>query len=494
MTDPIPWLILLPAAWATMAFLQGPGRGGRLALVSISLQLLLAMLLAHDITGGVTRRYAVGGWDAPLGIELMADGLATLMLLLTQAVALPIALYARAYFRDHAQGVRYFWPLTGYLLAGMNALFLSADLFNIYVTLELIGLAAVGLVALGGGIGPTQAALRYLLATLIGSGAYLLGVALIYGAFGSVSVSVLAPMLAAASAPATPDAPAAATAASTLALFAGALMLTGLVLKTALFPLHFWLPPAHGGSPAPVSALLSALVIKASFYLIVRLWLALFLPLTTSSAAVILGMLGTVAIVWGSVMALRQKRLKMLVAYSTVAQVGYLFLFFPLATHTSPEAVQSALQGVTLQAVAHGLAKAAMFAAAGAVILSAGHDEIAKLAGISGRLPVTLFAFALAGVTLMGLPPSLGFLAKWLLIDSAISSGQWFWIVVMIAGGLFTAAYVFKVLRHAFLGAEANLAFQLLPRMAEWPALLLALASLLVGFAGVETVNLLAAP
>lgn len=339
MLDPIPWLILLPLTWASLAFLLGPGRGGRLAMVALAIQLALAASLAMQIVADGSRIYNVGGWGAPLGIDLYVDGLTSIMLLLTQVVVLPLIVYSRAYFARHTDGVNYFWPLTGYLLAAMNALFMSADLFNIYVTLELLGLAAVGLVAVAGGIAPVAAAMRYLLVTLLGSGAYLLGVALLYGSYGSVSLAVLAPLVIA-------EAP-------TAVFFAAGLILLGLLLKTALFPFHFWLPPAHGGAPAPVSALLSALVIKASFYLILRLWLDLFSPLVTTLAAQLLGLLGAAAILWGSYMALRQTRLKMLIAYSTVAQIGYLFLLFPLITHTNPGVTESALQGGVMQVVTH---------------------------------------------------------------------------------------------------------------------------------------------
>jgi formate hydrogenlyase subunit 3/multisubunit Na+/H+ antiporter MnhD subunit len=242
-----------------------------------------------------------------------------------------------------------------------------------------------------------------------------------------------------------------------------------------------------------VSALLSALVIKASFYLILRLWLDLFSPLVTTLAAQLLGLLGAAAILWGSYMALRQTRLKMLIAYSTVAQIGYLFLIFPLITHTSPGATESALQGGVMQVVTHALAKAAMFAAAGTMILSVGRDDIALLGGASSRLPLTLFTFALAGVTLMGLPPSGGFIAKWLLISSALSSGQWVWVVVVILGGLLSAAYVFKVLRQAFLPEQAGIKFKPASRMQEWPACLLALISLLLGLRSDEVLSLLGA-
>jgi multicomponent Na+:H+ antiporter subunit D len=272
---------------------------------------------------------------------------------------------------------------------------------------------------------------------------------------------------------------------------AAALMLLGLMLKTALFPFHFWLPPAHGGAPAPVSALLSALVIKASFYLILRLWFDVFAPIVSVTAAQLVGALGAGAVLWGSLLALRQTQLKMLVAYSTVAQVGYLFLLLPLATGTTAAVTTSAWQGGVLQVVTHGLAKAAMFAAAGAMITATGRNEIAGIAGVATRLPLTLFSFALASVTIMGLPPSGGFAAKWLLLSAALASGQWWWIVVMVAGGLLSAAYVFKVLRQAFLPAEAASRFKVLPRMLEWPSFLLALASLLLGLAAGELLHLL---
>lgn len=473
--DPVAWLILLPLFWATGAFLLGPGRGARLAIFGVAVQLWLAFELAAKVgSGGTAVKHAVGGWGAPLGIDLAADGLTAVMLLLTQAVALPLLLFARAYLDD--EGKRYFWPLTGFLLAGLNALFLAADLFNLYVTLELVGLAAVGLVAMSGGAGQIAAALRYLFASLLGSGLFLLGVALIYGAYGTVSIETLTPLVSA-------DAPAAVK-------IAGALMLLGLMLKTALFPFHYWLPPAHGGAPAPVSALLSALVVKASFYLILRLWLGPFAPL--AGAIVWLpALLGSAAILWGSWQAIRAVRLKMLVAWSTVAQLGYLFLIFPLL---GPDGL--AVQAGGMQVVAHGLAKAAMFAAAGAMIHVTGRDAVADVAGVASRMPVSLFAFALAGVTLMGLPPSGGFLAKWLLIDAALAQGQWWLVAVIIAGGLLAAVYVFRVLRQAFLqpaqGERCHLSHRA-PPLLEWTAFALAAASVLLGLRGMELVELLGA-
>lgn len=468
--DPLVWLVLLPLAWATLAFVLGPGRGAWVAVGGLGVQLWLALDLAQKVGAGGTVPHAVGGWGAPLGIDLAADGLSAAMLLLTQTIALPLAVYARAYFKADDPAVRYFWPLAGFLIAGLNALFLSADLFNIYVTLELVGLAAVGLVAVGGGAPQLAAALRYLFATLVGSGAYLLGVALIYGTYGTVSISTLLPLV-------TAEAP-------RLVWIAGVLMVLGLMLKTALFPFHFWLPPAHGSAPAPVSALLSALVVKASFYLILRLWLGPMQPLFPDFAW-LLALLGTAAIFWGSWRAIRAAKLKQLIAYSTVAQLGYLFLIFPLL------AEPGALKAVVMQAFAHGLAKAAMFAAAGVMIRATGQDTVAGLAGAVDRLPITLFAFGLAGMTLMGLPPSSGFLAKWQIIETALAQGYWIIAVVVLAGGLLAAVYVFRVLRQAFLHAPDGGAVVPVPRTLEWAAFALAAASVLLGLRGVELMQLI---
>lgn len=462
--------VVLPLAWAVVTFVLGPGRGGWVAVSGLALQLLVALQLATAaIAGGSPGYHQVGGWGAPLGIDLRGDGLALAMILLTQVVALPIALYARLFYVERTEGA-YFWPLAGLLIAGLNGLFLSADLFNMYVTLELVGLAAVGLVAAGGNVAQIGAAINYLFATLLGSLSYLLGVALIYGAYGTVSIATLTPLV-------SGQAPVA-------VWLAGVLMLAGLMIKTALFPFHGWLPAAHGSAPAPVSALLSALVVKGTFYVILRLWIGPFAAIAPALEW-LPALLGTGAILWGSWRALRATRIKMLVAYSTVAQLGYLFLIFPLLDGVD------ALEAGVMQAWAHGLAKAGMFAAAGILIRATGQDLISGLAGVVGRMPVTLFAFGLAGVSLMGLPPSSGFLAKWLLIEAALAQQQWHLVAVVLLGGLLATVYVFKVIRQAFLAPGEDAELVPVSRGLEWLALGLSAASILLGLRGVELISLL---
>jgi formate hydrogenlyase subunit 3/multisubunit Na+/H+ antiporter MnhD subunit len=417
-----------------------------------------------------TLAQSVGGWIAPLGIRLRADGLSAILLLALPVIGSLVAIHARGYFGKAGAAAdvhkaRYFWPLWLFLAAALNGMFLSADAFNLYVTLELAGLAAVVLVALANDGEALEAAQRYLFVSLSGSLLYLMGVALLYGAHGTVDFELLARSMA-------PE---------PHAWIALALMTGGLMMKGALFPLHFWLPPAHSSAPAPVSALLSALVVKGSFYILLRLWFEPFGSIIPEAAAQLIGACGACAILYGSVQALFQSRLKLLVAYSTVAQLGYLSLLFPLAFAAGERG--TVWTGGIVFLLAHAAAKAAMFLAAGNIIHAAGHDRIRYLDGMTGALPLSVFTVGLAGISLVGLPPSAGFVAKWYLLSEGIRQGQWWWVAVIIAGGLLAAGYMIRLLIHAFTQAPVPKTWRRISPGMEWSAFALAAAAFLLGFA-----------
>lgn len=471
----IPLLLVIPLAGGVLTLLVTPIWRVRLTLPGILMQYWASGMLLLDFIDYGPQLYALGGWPAPLGITLLADGLATGMILLTTFVASVCALYAAVYLRDKPAALGFFWPLLWLLWAALNGIWLAADIFNLYVGLELLGLAAVGLVALRTTPQALAAAMRYLLAALLGSLAYLLGVALLYGSYGTLALQELSVL-----ATAQPG--------TQLALL---LMTLGLLFKTALFPLHAWLPPAHGGALTPVSALLSALVIKASFYILLRLWLALDESITNIALAQMLGILGASAVFWGGWMAWRQNQIKQLVAYSTVAQIGYLFLFFPLATGTSSEAAQLALEGTWLMLLAHALAKAAMFLSAGNLIIAVANPQITYLVGIGRFRPLSLFSFGLAGVSLMGLPPSGGFTAKWLFLQSSLISGQWWWLIVLLLGGLLSAAYIFKIFSRSFREGPQRDCFKAPPLALDICAMVLASSAILLGLVATLPIALL---
>ena len=474
MTDTLVWLIALPLTGAVATLLL-PRQANIIVAGSTIATTIAAGFLVHAVYGQGALHYAIGGWHAGLGIALRADGLSALLLMMTALVMLAATIYAGAYFSTAGQR-RHLWPLWLLLWTSLNALLLAGDLFNLYVTLELLGLSAVALACIGGKTAAIRAALRYLLVGLTGSMMFLAGVALVYAGYGTLDMSMLGDTL-------VPG---------PVAWTALALMSAGLLLKSALFPLHFWLPPAHANAPAPVSAVLSALVVKAAFYLVLRLWLEVFAAVITPASASLLGALGAGAVLWGSWQALQAARLKLLAAYSTVAQVGYLFLFFPLlqALPTGP-ARDLAAGGLVILALTHGLAKAGLFLAIGVIQQRAGHDTIRELGGTAQRLPATTFAIALAGVALIGLPPSGAFLGKWQLLAGAIDTGQWLWLVVTVIGSLMAAAYIFRVLGHAF-GHQPYPGQPVTVAREEWPALLLtATATVILGLAGLPVWALL---
>ena len=470
------WVILLPFVGAMVAFILGPRKSPIVTIITSCCIIFVVTALTWQVWTYGPQRHDIGGWIAPLGIALYADGLTVLMLIMSVVVGTLVSVYALGYFTDssisavtggtnHKPKSSFFWVLWLFLWAALHALFLSRDIFNIYIALEMMTLAAVALITLEGESEAITSAIRYLLTSLIGAALFLLGVAILYANFGTLEFDGIGELMQTGS----------------LSLVAIALITVGLLLKTALFPMHFWLPPAHTNALTPVSSLLSGLVIKGSFYVLLRFWFQIFPPEVTKVAGHLIGYLAAAAILWGSLAAMCQHRLKMLVAYSTVAQVGYLFLLFPLAS----EEIHGlgAWHGAIYQAVSHACAKAAMFMVAGNIIRAVGHDRIKDLEGICQQLPISTFAFALAGLTIMGMPPSGGFAAKWMLITTSLQSEQWWWAIILLVGGLLAACYIFSFLKYAFIKKRVlNVQLLPVPRCMEWTPLILSLLALAIGF------------
>jgi formate hydrogenlyase subunit 3/multisubunit Na+/H+ antiporter MnhD subunit len=478
--------VLVPFTGVLVGLAAG-GRGARhVALACVAAGLAIAAAIAQSwLSAPGDLVYLLGGWPPPLGVALRADGPAVAMIGVVAVVVAGVALYAWSDFSTppgtkEARAPFSFWLLLLAVWGSLDLVFVAGDLFTLYVALELLTFAGVPLVCLDGRGETVRAALRYLLFALLGSMLYLLGAVLVYGAYGTLDLPLVA----------------AAARADPATLLAAALMTAGLLAKTALFPLHLWLPPAHAGAPPAASAILSALVIKGSWFLGLRLWFDALPAVVTDAAAQVVSGLGAIAIVVAGAVALRQERLKLVVAYSTLAQIGYLFLVFAIALGVEGPARDDALAGGILQAGAHATAKAAMFMAAGLLYKACGHDRLRDLGGALRASPLAVVAFAMGGIALMGALPSGAYLAKKLLQDAAADGGQWWWVAVLQAGGALTAGYVVLVVLRTLGTAPVDAPPRVpAPRSQEMAALLLAFASFALALAaiiGVVPVEILA--
>lgn len=470
------WVLLvlgLPLLMGVLGALTRPVRSWPVILVCL-LPLVALALLSHQVLDEGAQAWLIA--LGPLELHWRANALTLLLLLLTQLLTLTSAAYAPAYLSVEIGarvGQAWLWPLQGALASSLSLIWLAGDLLTLYIGLELMGLAAVGLMLLPGRVEALAAGMRYLLLALVGSLAFLLGVALLLGAWQRLDLAGLA--LAAEPGP--------------LLWVAVALLSAGLLLKAAIFPLHAWLAPVHGAAWTPVSALHAALVVKGSFF--IALQLILVLVPGASVAGWLLGAMGSAAVVWGGLLAWRAAKLKDVVAWSTVSQLGYLMLGLALMVGTSPSVSAAAWEGTWLQLAAHSLAKAGMFFATGNLVFSTRQSSVRGLAGVSRGMPLSLLSFGIASISLIGLPPSGGFTAKWLLLQAALEGGYWLWLTALAMGTLLGAAYVFRILRYSFVEGGELGEFRRVPWSMEILALMLALASLLLGLVAEWPLSLL---
>ena len=467
-------LVLLPLLASAISVLL-PLRARRmLALLVVLTVAGLTAVLALQTAAGEVVELALGGYAAPVGIFLRADGLSVLFLGLSALVGGIVSVFA---YGSHTTAES-FWPLWLGCWAGLNAVFVSGDLFNSYVGLELVGMTAVALVALGGREA-WGGALRYLFIAVLGSLLFLVGVGLVVSAAGTLDIAQAAAALSQ-----EPElAPA--------LLFAVVLMTVGLGMKVALLPMHAWLIPAHSSAPSAVSPLLSALVIKAALFVVLRCWVWLAEGLEQLAAlAWVLGALGAAAVVVGSIAALRQRGLKRLIAYSTVAQIGYWFLAFPLlGPGVDDDFRQGAFGGILALALGHGVAKAGLFLAAGALKDTYGTDDITALRGAGREQPLIVMGMGLSAVGLIGLPISLGFTGKWQVATAAVGAQQWWILVVLMAGTLLSAAYLVRAIAPLLLmdspAPDVGPASRTFRSVSGFAVLSLGVLTIVTGFGGV---------
>jgi multicomponent Na+:H+ antiporter subunit D len=399
------------------------------AVLAAGVALVLSVVGLVRVLDDGPIRHQLGGWAPPVGIEYVLDPLSASMSVVVGLIGLVVVVYPPGPGFGSVPARRVpLYPLVLLLLGGLMGVVVSGDLFHLFVFLEIYAIASYALVALGGPRA-TFASLRYLIFGTIGSGLYLLGVGFLYFTTGSLNMADVAAQLDVVGADRT-------------VLAALALIVTGLAVKMALFPLHVWLPEAHSYAPPSVAALLAAVQVKVAAYALVRILFGVFgVELVTVDVPVadLLVWFGAAGILFGSVAALRQDDFKRLLAYSTVAQLGYLGIGVGLAT-------RAALVAALFQVLAHALMKCCLFLVAGGVAERTGIREIPRLAGLSRRMPVMAVALTVAGLSMVGIPPTAGFFAKWYLLTAALDAGQVVVAVVIAASTLLTLRYVLRVI------------------------------------------------
>jgi multicomponent Na+:H+ antiporter subunit D len=426
-------LVVLPitgAAVPPLASLRYDRVGWAVAAATTLGHAVIAGLLAWTVwTDGVVR-YAVGGFAAPYGIELVADGLTVILAALISAVSLGVLAYARR-AGPHANT---FYSQFLLLVAGLSGMTVTGDVFNLYVFLEITGLAAYGLVASGRGARSAVAALKYLVIGTIGASLYLLGVGYALAATGTLNMADLSVKLADVGYD------------STLVLTAFGLIVAGLTVKVALFPLHTWQPDAYADSPDSVSAFISALVSTVSAYALARVLFSVFtVDFLEAVPAARLALLGVacVSIVAGSALAVAQTDVQRMLAYSSVSQFGLVIAGFVIATPL-------AVVGATVHLVGHAVMKGGLFAVTGIIERDTGATTVGGYAGMGGRTPVAAGVFTVLALAMVGVPPAVGFMGKWYIVLGAVDAGVWPVVVVLLTSTLLTLAYFARLAERLY--------------------------------------------
>jgi len=445
----VPLLVAIPLAGGFLMPLVGrlTGRRRSAAVLPILLAsgvLVLAVWLLLEADEPIT--CWIGGWDFPIGISMVADGLSRLMAVVVATISLVALIFSIDYMvRFTSPGLYY--GLFLLMVAGMNGVVLSGDLFNMFVFIEVAGIASYALVAFGTESDELEASFKYLVLGTVASAFLLVGISLVYNTTGHLNWAKVAEVIASAGG-------------ATLPLYvAAAFFLMGFGLKAAMVPFHAWLPDAHPSAPAPISAMLSGVLIKASgVYALVRFAFSVFAG--DPALGWVLVVLGVLSMVLGALMAAGQEDFKRLLAYSSISQVGYVVLALGAAAvmharGVSPTVVGLAVFGGLFHLANHAVFKALLFLCSGSVEYATGTRQLRDLGGIGRRMPVTGACLRVGALSISGVPPLNGFWSKLFIIVALVLGEMYVLAAVTAVVSFLTLMYYAKVQRYV-LGGEPS--------------------------------------
>ncbi|KPK66421.1 MAG: hypothetical protein AMK73_00120 [Planctomycetes bacterium SM23_32] len=428
MVSPI-LLIAVPLGLAFITPLLGLARKGApryVPAVAMLFNLLVSVSLLPDaLRAPIVVRTA--GWAPPFSIHLVAGPLGLLLSSLIALIGLLVAVYGMDYIREGAT-TRYH-VLSILILVGATGVVLTGDVFNLFVFFEILCISSYALVAYWGDSASVEAGAKYLIQGAIGSSFVLIGIGLLYGAFGALSMADIAANV---------------SSVSSFRLFVSlAFLITGFGVEAAVFPLNAWLPDAHSSAPSSISAILSGIAIKAGIYAVARVVYTIY---GAQSILPFVALLSVATLLIGEMCAFSQNDIKRLLAYSSIGQMGLIVFGLAMASATG---VSAALFVV----ISHALAKALLFLASGYMILRTGSREVSSLNGMGTRMPLTSLCFTVGAFSLVGLPPFVGFASKFMIVRAALETADTFFVVLLaiaLIGTVIEGAYFLRIVQGLY--------------------------------------------
>ena len=399
----------------------------------------VGLLLQVVANGGEAIHYWMGDWMPPLGIEFVVDPINGVIVTMITFVALCSAIYSTPFLKkNNWLYMGGYYTLMELLCVGLSGMTLTGDAFNLYVYLEIASLSGYGLIALGGNKG-TLAAFRYLLIGTIAASLYLLALGFMYSMTGSLNMADLSVLL-----QDKMDSP--------LIIMSIALLIAAFGIKAALFPFHGWQPDAYTYSHPGAAPLISGVMSKVPAYAMLRFFFYLFgaQHLFVQHGLTVVGILGALGIILGSVMAIAQDDFRRMLAYSSVAQIGYIGVGLAIGSFYG-------LIGAVLHIINHAFMKGSLFMVIGGVRYRFGEVSISKLGQIGKKMPFTVFTLVVAALAMIGIPPTGGFFSKWYIMLGAMQTEQYIYVAVLVISSLLNAVYFFRVLENVFINPDPGL-------------------------------------
>lgn len=427
----LPYYIMIPLLAAFLITLIAGKKDNWAIILSI---IAVGTLLVLSVFAFVDMReetiiYEMSAWPIPYGIVLVQDALTSFMLVMVSIISFTSLIFSIQYIRHISADWKYY-ALFMFLVTGMNGVIVTGDIFNIFVFLEISLFAAFALVAYGGKAEEFEAAFKYAIIGSVSSTLVLVGIAVVYSATSTLTLAKIAEALP--------------TLDSRVVLWIGALFLVGFGLKAAAMPFHAWLPDAHSSAPAPISSMLSGVLIKAlGIYVLIRLFYNVFnAPEVFTKVFLVLG---AISIIIGVFLAIGQWDMKRLLAYHSISQIGYILLGLGIATPLG-------VLGAVFHLFNHAIFKSLLFYNAGSVELALGTRDLRKMGNLMKILPTTTRTSLIASLSISGIPPFNGFFSKLIIIIAAIQAGLPVYAILAVIGSLLTLASFMKVQRYGFKG------------------------------------------